>query len=102
MAALMVVLVDVLREHVPPPFRKWVARSEWLDHAIMDLPRTLIYKLAGTRTARMLHVTPAPFLHWLVCRIAILLIDLRKLNTDTHKATPPTRRRMPAEPVRPT
>jgi hypothetical protein len=82
MAALMVVLVDVLRENIPGPLRGLVAGWPWLDLAIQDLPRTLVYKLAGTPTARLLHVAPAPLLHWIVCRLLILVIDLRKLKAD--------------------
>ena len=81
MAALMVVLVDVARENIPESFRGLVEGWRWLDNALQDLPRVLLYKLAGTETARMLHVTPAPLLHWLVCRIVIIVVDLRTWNT---------------------
>ena len=81
MAALMVVLVDVTRENIPEPFRGLVDSWRWLDNALQDLPRVLLYKLAGMKTARMLHVTPAPLLHWLVCRIIIIVVDLRAWNT---------------------
>ena len=85
MAALMVVLVDVARENIPESFRWLVQAWRWLDNALQDLPRVLLYKLAGTDTARMLHVTPAPLLHWLVCRIIIIVIDLRRWDTQRQK-----------------
>ncbi|MEP7101121.1 MAG: oxygenase MpaB family protein [Burkholderiales bacterium] len=88
MAALMVVLVDVARENIPESFRWLVKAWRWLDNVLQDLPRVLLYKLAGTETARMLHVTPAPLLHWLVCRLIIIVIDLRSWNTQRQKAVP--------------
>jgi len=91
MAALMVVLVDVARENIPESFRWLVEASRWLDNVLQDLPRVLLYKLAGTDTARMLHVTPAPLLHWLVCRIIIIVIDLRAWDTQREKPAPSAR-----------
>lgn len=86
MAALLVVLVDVTRENIPDAFRTWVQNSRWLDNVLQDLPRMLIYKLAGTPTARMLHVTPPPLLHWIICRIVTLVVDLR--TWETTRRTP--------------
>ena len=77
MGALMVILVDEQRKSTPPPFREWIARYHWLDEALQNLPRILVRQLAGIPTARMLRLGRAPFLHWVVGRIALLLIDLR-------------------------
>ena len=77
MAALLVVALGVQNDTFPEDWR-WIKRWRWIDDALQDLPRVLVRQLAGVPTARMLYLGRAPFLHWLVCRAALLFVDLRK------------------------
>jgi hypothetical protein len=77
MAALIVVALDVQNQTFPEEWG-WIKRWRWIDDALQDMPRVLVRQLAGVPTARMLYLGRAPFLHWLICRVALLLVDLRK------------------------
>ena len=91
MAALNVILVDAQRENIPDRFRRW-ARIRWIEAALQDLPHTLVRKLCGRETARVLRVGRAPLLHWIVGQIALCLIDLRTwkfvVRPETRPGTP--------------
>jgi hypothetical protein len=82
MAVLLVVALDVQRATFPERWR-WVQRQRWIDDALMDLPRFLVRRLAGVPTARLLYVGRVPFLHWLICKLALWLVDLRSWSTRT-------------------
>lgn len=75
-AALMTVLTEMLRERVPPPYRRWVQAWPWLDRALQPLPRSVMRRLCQADIANHLRVSRAPFFHWLVGWIALRLIDL--------------------------
>ncbi len=80
MGALLVVLVDILRNQVPAPFRAFVARWHWLDDAVQSLPRMIVRRMLGLPTAQLLRLGRLPLLHWIVGTLALKLIDLRKWN----------------------
>jgi hypothetical protein len=86
-AALLVITVDLQRETIPSPFREWIKDHRWLDLALQDLPRTLVRRLCGDGTADMLHVGEAPWFHSLICRLALIFINLNDWKLPP--ATPP-------------
>ena len=75
-SALITTLVQVQRERIPQQFRKSILANAWLDEALQQMPRVLMRKLCGVRAVRQLRVGRAPLLHWLICRIALLVIDI--------------------------
>lgn len=97
MAALLVVALDVQNETLPDKWR-WIKGVRWIDEALQDLPRVLVRHLAGVPTARMLYLGRAPFLHWLICRLALRLVDLR--NWRSERATGTRLRQCRAAPLR--
>jgi len=80
--AWLTILVQIQRERTPERMRMWLVRLPWLDEALQQLPRVLIRRLCGVRAARHLRISRVPLLHWLVCRLALLLVDVRKLAAD--------------------
>jgi hypothetical protein len=90
MAALMVVAIDLQNEHWPQTRgMQWVRRQPLLVAALQDLPRVLVRKLAGRQVAELLYLGRAPFLHWLVCEIGLMFIDLREWDTGgAHERVP--------------
>lgn len=75
-AALYTILVQIMRERLPSPYRNWLLRFHWLDEALQALPRTLMRRLCGVESARHLRIGPAPFLHWLIGEFALRLVDI--------------------------
>jgi hypothetical protein len=76
-ATLNVLLVDsVLRARLPA-LVGW-ARA-WFEPVLRSLPRTLVRRLIGVRTAGELWVDKASFLHWLVHTVIIEFVGFRDL-----------------------
>ncbi len=77
-AALVAVLTEVQRMAVPDSAKPYVARWHPLDAAVQSLPRTLLRMLSGQRAGNILHVGRAPLTHWLLHKLAIRVLDLRR------------------------
>jgi hypothetical protein len=86
-AALVTLLIQVQRETTPPALIKWLVCLPFLDEALQHLPRILMRRLCGVRAARRLRLGRAPLLYWLICRLALALLDIRKLASE-HKPKP--------------
>ena len=79
-AALVAVLTEVQRMAVPDNVKPCVARWQGLDAAVQSLPRTLVRMLSGRRAGNILHVGRAPLTHWLLHKLALRVLDLRRWN----------------------
>jgi hypothetical protein len=75
--ALLTMMQDVQAQAVPEPVRWLMSRLPFVEQIVRSLPITLLRQLSGPRTANLLHVGRAPFLHWLAHQVMLRAIDLR-------------------------
>lgn len=78
-AALLTMLVQLQRENIPVKWHPLLKCWPSLDEAVQQLPRILVRRLCGISAARCLRVSRAPLLQLLICEIARMVIDLRKI-----------------------
>lgn len=92
LAALLVILVQKQRERVPEALRAWLERWPAVERALQDLPRVLMRRMLGLSISRRLRLGRAPFLHWIVCRLALAHLDPSKYGQPTHPQVPEPQR----------
>jgi ER-bound oxygenase mpaB/B'/Rubber oxygenase, catalytic domain len=81
-AAWMTILIQIQREQTPENLRTLLDAVPRLDEALQQMPRILIRRLCGDEAAGYLRIGRAGLIDQLVCRLALLLIDVRKIAAN--------------------